>query len=75
VIDVTAETCAILAGLRQALDPGFRASLRGMVNPYGNGTAAQTIAHVLTSVSLENLLIKQPSPLPESTPLTRSLTA
>jgi hypothetical protein len=34
-----------------------------MANPYGNGTAAKTIAHVLTTVPLENLLIKQPTPL------------
>jgi hypothetical protein len=34
-----------------------------MTNPYGNGTAAKTIAHVLTTVSLDGLLIKQPAPL------------
>ena len=41
----------------------FRASLKGTENPYGNGTAAKTIAHVLTTVPLDNLLIKQPTPL------------
>jgi UDP-N-acetylglucosamine 2-epimerase len=43
--------------------PEFRESLRGMTNPYGNGTAAKTIAHVLTTVPLEGLLIKQPTPI------------
>jgi hypothetical protein len=35
-----------------------------MTNPYGDGTAAATIARVLASVPLEGLLIKQPTPLP-----------
>ena len=63
IIDAPAETGAILAALQQALSPEFRDSLRGMANPYGNGTAAQTIASVLTTVPLDNLLIKQPAPL------------
>jgi UDP-hydrolysing UDP-N-acetyl-D-glucosamine 2-epimerase len=64
IMDVPAEAPAILAAIQQALNPEFRVTLRGMTNPYGEGTAAQTIARVLTSVSLENLLIKQPTPLP-----------
>jgi UDP-N-acetylglucosamine 2-epimerase (non-hydrolysing)/GDP/UDP-N,N'-diacetylbacillosamine 2-epimerase (hydrolysing) len=65
VLDAPADAGAILAVLDQALSPGFRASVAGMTNPYGDGTAARTIAAVLTSVSLEQLLIKQPVPLPE----------
>jgi UDP-N-acetylglucosamine 2-epimerase (non-hydrolysing)/GDP/UDP-N,N'-diacetylbacillosamine 2-epimerase (hydrolysing) len=64
ILDVPPETEAILAGLHRALDPEFRASLQGMTNPYGNGTAATTIARVLTTVDLDGLLIKQPTPLP-----------
>ncbi len=64
ILDVPPETDAILSGLQQALRPEFRASLRGIVNPYGNGTAATTIARVLTTVDLDSLLIKQPMPLP-----------
>lgn len=64
ILDAPAETGAILAAIRQALSAGFRATLRGMVNPYGKGTAAQTIVHVLTTVPLEHILIKQPVPLP-----------
>jgi UDP-N-acetylglucosamine 2-epimerase (non-hydrolysing)/GDP/UDP-N,N'-diacetylbacillosamine 2-epimerase (hydrolysing) len=65
VIDTPAETEEILSELQRALRPEFREALRGMENPYGNGTAAETIARVLTTVSLDGLLIKQPTPLPE----------
>jgi len=67
VIDAPAETAAILAAITQALDPEFRDSLRGMANPYGDGSAATTITRVLTTVPLENLLIKQPAPLAAQT--------
>ena len=63
VIDAPAETAAILSAITQALSPDFRESLRGMVNPYGDGSAAATIARVLTTVPLDGLLIKQPAPL------------
>jgi perosamine synthetase len=63
MIDAPAETTAILSAIQQALTPEFRNSLRGMVNPYGSGDAAETITRVLTTVPLEGLLIKQPTPL------------
>jgi UDP-N-acetylglucosamine 2-epimerase (non-hydrolysing)/GDP/UDP-N,N'-diacetylbacillosamine 2-epimerase (hydrolysing) len=63
VIDVPAETGQICVAIKRALSPGFRKKLHGMVNPYGDGTAAKTIARVLATVPLENLLIKQPTPL------------
>jgi UDP-N-acetylglucosamine 2-epimerase (non-hydrolysing)/GDP/UDP-N,N'-diacetylbacillosamine 2-epimerase (hydrolysing) len=65
VIDAPAETAAIRDALHRALSPEFKESLREMTNPYGDGTAAKTIAHVLTTVPLEDLLIKQPTVLPE----------
>jgi UDP-hydrolysing UDP-N-acetyl-D-glucosamine 2-epimerase len=65
VIDAPADADAIRAALARALSPEFRASLAGMSNPYGDGTAAQTIASVLATVPLEGILIKQPAPLPE----------
>ncbi len=64
VIDAPAETNAILAAIARALEPAFRNSLRGMANPYGDGSAAKTITRILTSVPLNGLLIKQPAPLP-----------
>jgi UDP-N-acetylglucosamine 2-epimerase (non-hydrolysing)/GDP/UDP-N,N'-diacetylbacillosamine 2-epimerase (hydrolysing) len=63
VIDVEADAQAIQSAIARALLPEFRASLRGMHNPYGNGDAAKTIAHVLATVPLEGLLIKPPAPL------------
>ena len=65
ILDVPADTGAILAAIECALSPAFRAGLRGMVNPYGDGTAATTIVEVLATVPLEGLLIKQPVPVPD----------
>jgi UDP-N-acetylglucosamine 2-epimerase (non-hydrolysing)/GDP/UDP-N,N'-diacetylbacillosamine 2-epimerase (hydrolysing) len=67
VIDAPAEAAAILDAIARALSSEFRDSLRGMTNPYGDGTAAATIARVLTTVPLDGLLIKQPAPLPTAT--------
>jgi len=65
VIDVSAEAPAIHAAVHRALSPEFKEARRGMTNPYGDGTAAKTIAHVLATVPLDGLLIKQPTPSPE----------
>jgi len=67
ILDAPPDKVAILASLQRAVSPEFRASLAGMPNPYGSGTAAKTIARVLTTVHLRNLLIKQPAPLSEDT--------
>ena len=63
VIDAPAERDAILDAIARALSLEFRASISGMANPYGDGTAAKTIARVLAEASLDRLLIKQPAPL------------
>jgi UDP-N-acetylglucosamine 2-epimerase (non-hydrolysing)/GDP/UDP-N,N'-diacetylbacillosamine 2-epimerase (hydrolysing) len=65
ILDTLAETAAILETVEKALKPGFRKSLEGMENPYGNGSAAVKIAEVLATVPLNGLLIKQPAPLPD----------
>jgi UDP-hydrolysing UDP-N-acetyl-D-glucosamine 2-epimerase len=60
VLDSAAESGAILATIRAAQRAEFRDSLRGMSNPYGDGTASEKIAEVLTSVPLgAELLIKR----------------
>jgi UDP-N-acetylglucosamine 2-epimerase len=59
VIDVGCRREEIEAGIRRALEPGFRASLRGLVNPYGDGRAAPRIAEVLASVALGPRLIRK----------------
>jgi UDP-hydrolysing UDP-N-acetyl-D-glucosamine 2-epimerase len=64
ILDAPPNTQLILEALHRALSPNFRATLRSMENPYGNGTASQTIARVLAETPLENVLIKQPAPLP-----------
>jgi UDP-N-acetylglucosamine 2-epimerase (non-hydrolysing)/GDP/UDP-N,N'-diacetylbacillosamine 2-epimerase (hydrolysing) len=66
VIDSPAELAEIDRALHRALSAEFRASLGGMKNPYGNGTAARTIARVLAEASLDRLLIKAPAPLTAS---------
>ncbi len=63
VIDTPAEAGSIRAAIDHALKPEFREELAGMTNPYGEGTAAVTIARILTSVPLEGLLIKKPAPV------------
>ena len=64
IIDVTSETGAILEGIARALQPDFRLSLKGLVNPYGDGHAAERIVKILTEVELgERLLIKPAVPL------------
>jgi UDP-N-acetylglucosamine 2-epimerase (non-hydrolysing)/GDP/UDP-N,N'-diacetylbacillosamine 2-epimerase (hydrolysing) len=64
VIDAPPEREAILAAVGRALDPGFRRSLRGMRNPYGDGHAAGRVVRVLAGIPLgEVLLRKAPVPL------------
>ena len=67
VIDAPAVPDAIFAATQQALSPEFRSRLHGMSNPYGDGTAATTIARVLATVPLDGLLIKAPVPIPDIT--------
>lgn len=63
ILDVPAEVDAILDGIHRALTPDFRAPLQGVANPYGNGSAATTIARILAEVPLEGLLVKSPVPV------------
>ncbi len=59
VLDAEAAAAPILQRVREALDVGFRRSLQGMENPYGDGHAAERIAAVLATVPLgEDLLVK-----------------
>ena len=57
VIDVPVDRHAIRAGIDRALDPTFRASLRGMTNPYGDGRASARIVDRLATVDLGDALI------------------
>jgi UDP-hydrolysing UDP-N-acetyl-D-glucosamine 2-epimerase len=66
LIDVAPEPSAISAAIKHTLHPAFRFGLRGMTNLYGAGTAAKTIADVLSAVPLKDLLIKRPVPIPDA---------
>jgi len=55
VIDTGYGARQIGAAIGQALSKEFRASLRELNNPYGDGMAARRIVDVLKSVSLEHL--------------------
>ena len=64
VLDAAADAEAITAAIERALSAEFRASLTGMANPYGDGHAAERIIEVLANTEIENLLIKEPVPVP-----------
>lgn len=62
VIDVPCSRAAILKAIKQAISPRFRASLRGMRNPYDrfhDGRASDQIKNVLKHISLSEDLLKK----------------
>jgi UDP-hydrolysing UDP-N-acetyl-D-glucosamine 2-epimerase len=60
VLDADAHPGAILEAVNTARTPEFRRSVIGMVNPYGEGFASETIVRVLTTVPLsQELLMKR----------------
>jgi UDP-hydrolysing UDP-N-acetyl-D-glucosamine 2-epimerase len=60
VLDVACERTAILAAVRRAVTPAFRANLAALRNPYGTGCAADTIVDVLRKTEFDDsLLIKR----------------
>jgi UDP-N-acetylglucosamine 2-epimerase len=63
VIDAAANRDAIVAAISHARSGAFRESLRGISNPYGDGTASEKILKVLTSAPLgQELLVKRTAP-------------
>lgn len=65
VLDVMPERGAILNGIQIALSPGFEASLKNIVNPYGDGNASGKILKVLGELPpRERLLYKHFTPVP-----------
>ena len=59
VIDVGATRTEIEAGIRRAISPEFRAGIRSMANPYGDGHASSQIVERLKSVPLDDRLIRK----------------
>jgi len=59
VIEVpVVEKSAIINAIGKALSNEFKLSLKGMQNPYGNGTASDNIMNTLKSVQLKDQYIK-----------------
>jgi UDP-hydrolysing UDP-N-acetyl-D-glucosamine 2-epimerase len=56
VIDVGDTQAEVLEGIRRATQPGFRETLRGRPNPYGNGLASGLIVERLRKVVLDSTL-------------------
>lgn len=66
VLDADPAFASIQSQLEKAVSAEFRAALRGMQNPYGDGHAAERIAGVLSSVSVGEMLLRKHSPGPDS---------
>jgi UDP-N-acetylglucosamine 2-epimerase (non-hydrolysing)/GDP/UDP-N,N'-diacetylbacillosamine 2-epimerase (hydrolysing) len=67
VLDAAPNVHAILDALRTAKSSSFRESLRGMTNPYGDGSASEKIVQILTTVPLsQQLLMKRHAHAPVS---------
>jgi UDP-N-acetylglucosamine 2-epimerase (non-hydrolysing)/GDP/UDP-N,N'-diacetylbacillosamine 2-epimerase (hydrolysing) len=63
VLDVAHDRGAIAAAVRTALeDPAFRAQVERCVNPYGDGKASERIVDVLSTVPLDERLLRKPVP-------------
>lgn len=54
VLDVGYTRAEILKGIEQAVSPEFRATLSDMINPYGDGHAAERIVERLKRVELDD---------------------
>lgn len=50
---------AIAAAIANADEAGFRASLRGLQNPYGDGTAAAAIVGRIRDTAIDSVLLKK----------------
>ncbi len=59
VIDCGYHCCDITSSIKRALSPKFRNSLKGLVNPYGDGNSSVRIKSKLRDVALDKELIKK----------------
>ncbi len=59
VIDVPHEVGAIREAIRKGLSKPFRDSLKGVVNPYGDGKSAKRIVDILESVTIDRDLVQK----------------
>ena len=59
VLDVPTQRDAIAAAVQQVLDPDFREGLAGVVNPYGDGCAAEQIVAALLKLPDRPTLLRK----------------
>lgn len=59
VISVPADEHAVGKAIKQCLDPSFRASLKGMRNPYGDGRAVPRILQALKETTVDEKLLNK----------------
>ena len=59
VIDCNPEHESISAAIQQLYSSGFQASLKRVINPYGEGGASEKIVEVLQKQSFDNILKKR----------------
>ena len=59
VIDCDNATDSIISAIQQALDPEFRASLRRVSNPYGDGHSSKRIVDIVEKAVLGEDLLKK----------------
>jgi GDP/UDP-N,N'-diacetylbacillosamine 2-epimerase (hydrolysing) len=65
IIQCPPDSIEIQKALRRIYDPVFRASLKGILNPYGNGGATKKILEIIKCHSLDGILKKSFYDLPE----------
>lgn len=59
VIDVGYDCDEIAAAVARAVEPGFRRSLQGLKNPYGDGHASPRILEVLRTIPIDDRLLRK----------------
>jgi UDP-N-acetylglucosamine 2-epimerase len=59
VVDVGYSRGEILEGIKKAISPGFRGGLDGLINPYGDGQAAERIVNALATAKLDERLVRK----------------
>lgn len=59
IIDCTPDAGAIEKAMQAGLSSAFRASLEGLVNPYGDGTAGERIAKLVAETPLDDRLLRK----------------
>jgi len=59
VIDVLNEKTSLISALEKAVSAEFREELEGLVNPYGDGRASETIVGTLKRVNIDSGLLRK----------------